>query len=197
MGFFTSSIFAQFQKIVAEGTVTFSINVTGSENSSLNNATKTFYVKGKLTRVDITSSAFKQSVIYDNNTGKAVILREIGDNKYITQLDADKWKEKNKQYEGMSVQLTDETKTILGYDCKKAIATLKNGKVFTMFYAPAIMPSASENPYQFKNIPGFVLEYEAQAEGTAQKIVYSATNISFNPVPAALFDIPVKGYRVL
>jgi len=194
---FSLPLMAQTQRVIAEGTVTFTITVTGGKDNTMNNSVKTFYIKGKQTRVDITSSAFKQSVIYDNNTGTAVILREIGADKYISKLDADKWKEQNKQYDGMTVTLTDETKTILGYECKKAIAKQNNGNVFTMYYATTIIPSASENPYQFKNIPGFVLEYESQPEGGAQKITYTATKINLNPVPVALFDVPVKGYRVL
>jgi len=194
---FNGLLMAQSPKVIAEGSVTFTITVSGGTGNTLNNATKIFYIKGKQTRVDINSSAFKQSVIYDNNAGTAVILREIGEDKYISRLDADKWKEQNKQYDSMSITLTNETKTIAGYECKKAIAKQKNGNVFTMYYATAVIPSASENPYQFKNIPGLVLEYESQPEGTTQKITYTATKVSLNPVPLALFDVPVKGYRIL
>lgn len=194
---FCISVMAQSPKIIAEGAVTFTITVSGGGGNTLNNATKIFYIKGKQTRVDITSSAFKQSIIYDNNTGTAVILRELGQDKYISKLDAEKWKEHNKQYDSMVVTLTDETKIIAGYECKKAVAKQKNGTVFIMYYATAIIPSASENPYQFKNIPGLVLEYESQSEGTAQKITYTATKVNLNPVPLALFDVPVKGYRIL
>ncbi|WP_153799386.1 GLPGLI family protein [Foetidibacter luteolus] len=190
------NLYAQ-PKVVAECTVNFTITVTGEGSSPLNNAAKTLYIKGRQSRVDIVAPSFKQSVIYDNNADVAVILREIGNDKYISTLDSVKWKEQNKQYDGMTVALTNETKTILGYECKKAIATLKNGNVFTMYYATAITPSATENPYQFKNLPGFVLEYESQPEGSKQKITYTANKINLNPVPVATFEIPTKGYRIL
>ena len=41
-----------------------------------------------------------------------------------------------------------------------------------------------------------VLEYEAK-DGYTQKITYTATKISLNPVSAAKFDIPTQGYRLL
>jgi len=96
----------------------------------------------------------------------------------------------------MTVKLTNESKTILGYPCKKAVATTKGGKRFTIYYTTGLAPTASENPYQFKNIPGIVLEYESEtSEG--KSITFKATNIDFSPVPAAKFEIPQSGYRIL
>jgi hypothetical protein len=51
--------------------------------------------------------------------------------------------------------------------------------------------------YQFKDLPGFVLEYEALTEDGKSKINYSATKITLVPVPVAKFDLPKTGYRVL
>ncbi|HXL58084.1 MAG TPA: hypothetical protein VN958_17605, partial [Chitinophagaceae bacterium] len=173
---------------------------TGSDaatNNNLAGATKTLYIKGKMSRIDMNGSNYKQSVIYDNETGTAIILKEIGAVKYISTFNANEWKKENKQFEGLTVTLTTETKTILGYECKKAVVHLKDGNSYNIFYAPAIMPSASENPYQFKDIPGFVLQYETYANKSSTKITYTATLINFNPVPASRFVIPASGYRVL
>ncbi len=194
------SIPSQSQKVIGDCTVVYAISITGMQNpnNGLKNAVKTFYIKGLQTRVDIASPAFNQSIIYDGNTGTAVILKEVGADKYISTYDAAKWKEANKKYEDISLSFTDQTKTILGFKCKNAVARLKNGTSFSIFYATDIIPSLSENPFQFKNIPGFVLEYEAQ-QGTdnKQKIIYTATRINFSPVPFAKFEIPKSGYRRL
>lgn len=189
--------FAQQPKIIGDCTVTFGISgADAGTNENLKGSSKTLYIKGHKTRVDVSSSNYNQSTIYDSNTGVAVILKEIGANKYMSTLDAAKWEQQNKKYEGMTISITNETKTILGYECKKAVATLKNGNNFTIYYAPAIMPSAIENPYEFKNIPGFVFEYEMPGE-KGNKIIFSATQINFNPVPASKFEIPKTGYRIL
>ncbi|MGI8950884.1 MAG: GLPGLI family protein [Chitinophagaceae bacterium] len=191
-------LLAQQQKLVGDCTVTYAVS-SESENSTatnFKNFTKTLYVKSFMSRVDISSSDYSQSIIYNNKTSDAVILKEIGNNKYISKVDAQKWKAQNAQYQGMTLTLLNETKNILGYECKKAVATLKDGNKFSLYYSTAIITSATENPYQFKNVPGLVLEYEAQ--GTKNnKIIFTATKIDFSPVPASKFEIPENGYRIL
>lgn len=189
---------AQNTVVVGDCTVTFSIHgEDAGTNKNLSGATKTLYIKGKMARTDIESPNFKQTVFYDNKAGSAVVLKEVGTEKYKTIYPAEKWNSENKKYEGMKITPTNEKKTILGYECKKIIATLKDGSSYSMFYTSAIMPSANENPFQFKDIQGFVLEYETAMGAGKSKIVYTATLINFNPVPAARFEIPSTGYRLL
>jgi hypothetical protein len=58
------------------------------------------------------------------------------------------------------------------------------------------MPSVTENIFQFKDVPGLILEYESTIKDN-QKITYTATQIDFNPVPLAQFELPKEEYRVL
>jgi GLPGLI family protein len=187
----------QEQKVVGDCTATFSISGNStSVNNDLAGAAKTLYIRGKLTRVDVSSKEYDQSVIYDNGTGSAVILQQVGANKYMSHLSPEKWNQKNNAYQSIKFTFAGETKTILGYECKKGRAELKNGGTFSFYYATAILPSATENPYQFKDIPGFVLEYELADKNGTSKITYTATKINFSPVPASKFDIPTSGYLV-
>ncbi len=184
--------------MVADCTVTFAIaSNEASTNNNLTGATKTLYIKGKVIRVDMNSTAFVQSVIYNTATGEAVILKELGGNKYMTKVDAQKWQQQNSRYDGIKISTGSQTKTILGYECKSGVATLTDGTSFAFFYAPSITPSSTENPYQFKDVPGFVLEYEIVGDDKKSKITYTATRINFNPVPASKFEIPTSGYRML
>lgn len=189
-------------RVVAECTVSYSIsvdNATGLDKEAvelLKSSSKTVYIKGNDSRVDLMSSSFLQTMIFDKTTGNAVILRELGANKFMTKLESKAWIAQNSKYNGMTVSYENETKNILGYDCKKAVLKLQNGTSFSVYYATAITPSVKEFEFQFKDIPGFVLEYEAQ-EGGAQKITYKATKINLNPVQASKFDIPTSGYRLL
>ncbi|HEY6976699.1 MAG TPA: hypothetical protein VH396_10450 [Chitinophagaceae bacterium] len=189
---------AQSQLVVGDCTVTYSVTGSNAEtNQNLAGTTKTLYIKGKRSRIDLVGNNYKQSVIYDNESGTAVILKEIGAEKYMSTFSSDEWKKENKQFEGLTVTLTNESKTILGYECKKAVVHLKNGSYYNIYYALAIMPSANENPYQFKDIPGFVLQYETYNDKNSSRITYTATIINFNPVPASRFQIPSSGYRIL
>lgn len=190
------------ERIVADCTITYAISTgDGSADKdvaeSLKSSIKTVYIRGNESRTDLVSPSFTQSLLYNRSTGSAVILREFGNNKFMTKLDNKAWTAQNKRYEGMAVSFAgNETKTILGYACKKAVISLKDGSSFDIFYATAIVPSVREFEYQFKDIPGFVLEFEAQ-EAQNRKIKYTATKINISPVPASKFDIPTSGYRML
>lgn len=191
-------ISAQQAMVVGDCTVTYKISGSdATTNKNLSSVTKIFYVKGKMARTDIIGANYKQSVIYDNANGTAVILKEIGGEKYMTTFSKEDWKKQNNHFEGQTIKLDDDAKTILGYECKKAIARLKDGSTYNIYYTGAIIPSATENPYQFKDIPGLVLEYETGGNTKTAKITYTAVQINFDPVPASKFKIPTSGYRVL
>ncbi len=195
-----STVVAQ-QRTVAECTVTFAISADAATADketveSLKAGSKTVYIKANQSRVDLTSPSFSQSVFYDKNAATAVILRDIGNNKYMSKLDNAEWKALNSKFEGATVTNSTETKTILGYECKKAVLQLKDGNSFNIYYATNIIPSVKEFEYQFKDIPGFVLEYEALEMG-GKKIKYTATKINLSPVPVSKFEIPTSGYRML
>ena len=196
-----SSAFSQ-TRVVAECTVTYAIKVNNEDAfdkdalALLKQSVKTVYIKGNHSRSDLISPSFSQSFIYNKASGDAAILREIGANKLLTKMNAVEWAKQNDKFSDLTIQYTDERKVILGYDCKKAIIQLKDGSTFSVFYAANIVPSVKEFEYQFKEIPGFVLEYEAR-DGYTQKIIYTATKINLNPVPGGRFDIPTTGYRLL
>lgn len=182
------------QRTVAECTVNYSIFVD-STNSSLKGATKTLFIKGNDVRIDVSSSAFNQTTFYDKSSGNAVVLREIGNNKIMTKLSKTQWLEKNSKFENATVDIIGDTKIILGYECKKAIIKAKDSSTITAYYAVNITPSVKEFEVYFKNVPGFVLEYETEENG--KNVKYTATKISLSPVSASKFDVPTTGYRLL
>ena len=188
------------QRVVAECTVAYSISADSSDDKewkeSLNSSSKTIYIKGNDCRNDLLSPAFSQSTFIDKSTGDVVVLREFGNNKLMSKLSRIQWVQMNKKFDGASLTTTEETKTILGYVCKKALLQLKDGTSLTIYFTPAIVPSVKEFEYQFKDVPGFVLAYDVK-EKNNQSVHYVASKISFNPVPASRFDIPTSGYRIV
>jgi GLPGLI family protein len=187
--------FAQDQKIISDCTISYSvINSNASQQNNL--GSKIIYIKGKDIRVDLMSNTFSQTVFYNSNSGNATVLKNVGDAKYISQYNAADWEMANSMYSGISVSFTNDTKSILNYVCKQAILKLKNGNTYTVYYAPAIMPSVTENPFEFKDIPGLILEYESLVKEN-EKITYTANKIDYSPVPSLQFEIPKTGYRVL
>jgi GLPGLI family protein len=192
---------AQQQRVIAECTIVYAISVDSTStdkslNDNLKSATKTIFIKGNNSRIDLVSAAFTQSIFYDKTKGSAIILRELGANKFITKLDSTQWLQEKQEFDSMVTTITKDTKKILGYDCKKAQLQLKNGKVYTVYFTPSLLPSVKEVDYEFKDIPGLVLAYQvAAADG--KKINYTATKFNLSPVPASKFDVPSSGYRIL
>jgi GLPGLI family protein len=193
---------AQNAKVISEGTVVYELSVEESKadpelKRAMNGATKTLYIKGSKIRSELISSNYSHTTFSDSKTDSTVVLRELGKAKYMSFLSQQKREEQHKKFEGIVFNKTGETKTILGYDCVKVVAKLKDGSTYNIFYATSIVPSNKEYEYQFKDIPGFVLEYETESEDGKMKIKYTATKISITPVPASKFDLPKSGYRIL
>lgn len=188
------------QKKVSELTLVYNATITtGSKEPRLGDAfdgsTTTVFVKGSMSRSEMVSALASFTTIYDSRTGSSVILQEVSGQKILIRMAAEDWKEKNKRYEGITFNNTDETKIIAGYGCTKAIAKMSDGATFTVYYTKEIMPDNMDFNYQFKNLNGLPLEYELK-QGSVT-INYSASSISLNPIPASKFDIPKSGYREL
>ena len=198
--FFTDYSYAQ-QRVVAECTVTYQIsleepNLNKEVEKALQQSSKTVFIKGNDSRVDLNSPSLLQSIIYDKSNGMAVILREFGNNKFLTKMSSTEWRLANKQFDGMTIHFVNEFKTILGYECKKAVLNLKDSSIYNIYYATAIVPSVREFEFQFKDVPGFVLEFDVK-EQSASVVRYIATKINLSPVQASKYDIPTSGYRLL
>ena len=158
-------------------------------------ATTTMYIKGTMSRSEMVSALASFTTIHDAKNGSSVLLQEISGQKLLIRMTADDWKDKNKTYEGITFTNTTETKNIAGYNCLKAIANMKDGSSFTVYYTNEIVPDNLEYNYQFKNLNGLPLEYELKQESIV--IRYTANKITLNPVPASKFDVPKTGYREL
>lgn len=194
--------FAQDAKVISDCTIFFDVSVDESKADpqivkSLSGATEVLYVKGSKSRIDLITSGFKQTTITDAKSDTAVILREIGNTKYLSYLYGTKRTDLNKKYLGIQFDDTGETKTILGYVCKKVAARLSDGSAYNIFYTAALTPTNREYIYQFRDLPGMVLEYEAESTDGKTKIKYTASKLTILPVPAAMFDLPKAGYRIL
>lgn len=192
--------FAVAQKKVAELTLVYDATISTGDNQpkladAFDGATTTVYIKGTMSRSEMTSALASFTSIHDAKTGTAVVLQEISGQKLLIHMTADNWKDKNKRYEGISFSNTTETKTIAGYKCTKAVAAMKDGSAFTVYYTKDIIPENAAYNEQFKNLEGLPLEYEL-TQG-ALKIKYTVSKINLNPVPASKFDIPKSGYREL
>ena len=188
------------QKKVSELTLIYDASITTGNAEpkmadAFDGATTTVYLKGNLSRSEMASALFSSTTIHDSKTGSAVVLREISGQKLLIRMTAENLAEKNRRYQGINFVNTSETKTIAGYKCTKAEATLSDGSKFTVYYTTDIIPENKEYDFQFRSLNGLPLEYEL-TQGNL-RIKYTVSIINLNPVPASKFDIPKAGYREL
>jgi GLPGLI family protein len=189
------------QRVIAECTIEFSVSADSTSVddaaflASLRQSKKFIYVKGVQSRTDFINPGFTQTVIHRKDAG-ATILREFGQNRFMTQLSKEEWMQENKRYEGVQMVETNETRVILNYNCKKARLMLTDGQTLDVFYVPNMVPSVRDYEFQFSVVPGLVLAYESTDQQN-RKVSFTARRISFSPVQATRFDIPTTGYRVL
>ena len=194
---YTSSI---SQKTLTEATLMYNMSVeTGSGEPKIadmfDGATTTIYLKGNKSKTELISSLGREATIYDAVSGTGVILKDYSGQKLMITLTATNWAQNNSKYEGIVFQNTDETQKIAGFTCKKAIAKLKNGESFTVYYTTEVNLANKSYDAQFKTLPGLPVQYEMQTPKL--KLKFTLASISYNPIPASEFEIPSSGYRVL
>ena len=188
------------QRNIAEATIVYDMEIKTGNNTSqsggvLTGASTTVYLKGNNSRTDMASSLGKEITIYNSKTNNAVILKEFSGQKLMITLTKDNLVAKNKMYSNIKFELTGETKIIGGYNTKKAIAKMADGKTFEVYYTPELVPVNKEYDHTFINLPGLAVQYEI--ESGKMKFRYTLAKINYDPVQVSLFDFPTSGYRIM
>lgn len=186
------------QQAYNEGLVSYNIvvNTGNSETKAadlLDGATQKIWFKGVNTRTELSSILGKTITLHDSKAGNAVVMNEYGDQKILIRMTKENYEDRNSRYAGIQFELKPDTKKVLGYNCKLAIAKMKDGSAFRVYYTTEILFQNKDYGVQFQNLPGFPLEYESELG--KMKVTYIADKISFDPVASALYDVPKSGYR--
>ncbi|HZI01315.1 MAG TPA: DUF4412 domain-containing protein [Flavisolibacter sp.] len=194
------SFSAQAQKKLTEATISYDIVInTGTDKPRaadfFDGATNTIFIKGNKSRTEMVSSLGTQATIIDAAKNNIAILKEFGEQKYLIQLTPANWKEANQKNDNVEFAYSEETKTILGYKCNKAIGKLPDGTTFVVWYTTDLVPENKDFQYVNRSLPGLAMEYESNIGNF--KLTYTVSKINLSPVPAAKFDLPKSGYRVM
>lgn len=195
-----ASLSTKAQKTLNEGTLVYNMSVeTGSAEPKmadmLDGATTTIYIKGNQSRSELVSSLGSEATIYNADKGTGVILKDYSGQKLMITLTPQDWESNNKKYEGIVFENTGETSKISGFNCHKAIAKLKNGTTFTVFYTTDVTINNKSYDEQFKTLPGLAVQYELQSG--QMKFKFKLAKINYDGVPLSKFEIPKSGYRIL
>ena len=196
----TSGSPAYTQKTFAEGTLVYNMEIRTSNNlpgkgNVIEGCTNTIYLKGHNSRTELVSPLGNETTIHDAKLGNAVILKEYSGQKLMIKLTRENWMEKNKSYNSIRFETVDETKTIAGYKCKKAVAKTADGKSFLVYYTPDLLVTNKEYNPTFTNLPGLAMEYEIESGSMIFK--FTVAKINADPVLVSKFDFPKSGYRMM
>ena len=199
-GFLIFSANMLAQKRLTEATITYDVIInTTNPNPQLadllDGSTNVIYLKGNSSRSELISSLGTQSTIIDGKSGNVTVLKDYGEQKFLITMTPANWMESNKKYEGITFTYQEEFKTISGYKCQKAVGKLLDGSLFTVFFTRDLLPLNRDFQYLNKNLPGLAMQYEASIGKIM--VIYTVSNINFNPVPAQKLELPKSGYRVM
>lgn len=188
------------QKQITEGSLLYKISIESGKSeaavaNSLNDAELTVFLKPYASRTEMKSSLGIESTVYDNRSASGYILKEYSGQKLMISMNQTNWSQKNKMYENLAFLIADETITIGEYQCKKATASLPDGKLFTVYFDPSLQISNKKYNNAFSKLPGLPVQYELQSGNLNFK--YTLVKVDYDAVPQSKFEVPKSGYRVM
>ncbi|HSN60789.1 MAG TPA: hypothetical protein VLR49_07630 [Ferruginibacter sp.] len=188
------------QKQFSEGSLQYDISISSDKSetpiaNSLNGATLTIFFKPAASRTEMKSNLGTETTVFDNRAGTGFILKEYSGQKLMISMNAGNWSEKNKMYESLNFSITNDIVRIGDYNCKKATATLQDGKIFTVYFNPDILISNKKYNNAFAQLPGLPVQYELQSGNLNFK--YTLNKLSSDAVSQSKFETPKSGYRVM
>lgn len=111
----------------------------------------------------------------------------------VTENDMDEERRASMEVENVEF-VADDTKEIIGYTCKKAIVTTKDGNKAEVWYTEEIVPPYRKGQYLYEKIPGLPLEIHTTYNGNMNlKIVaFEFKNKIKKPKEIFSLEIPPK-----
>jgi GLPGLI family protein len=190
----------QAQRRLSEATLIYQVHMIEADSLTrqpgvAEEAVSTCYLKGANSRTDLITSVGKQSTIFISKSPQVVLLKEYGNQRYLTRLTRAQWEQSNNRYRDARIELKTDTLRIKGYRCFKALITLADSSVYSIWYTTELVPLNREFLPLAGAVPGLIMSFETLLGGS--KVRYDIDQIVMAPVPQLLFDIPESGYRLL
>ena len=143
-----------------------------------------------ITQLSAGMGMFKTNFIFDLPNRELTQMVKLINKKYVLKLDNEGVAESLTKLPQFNIEFIDETKTILGYECKQALITIDNGldDVFTIAYTDEINIKKPNWPNQFAIINGVLLEYQYEKYDVCMR--FTAKKIHFKEIDESEFEIP-------
>lgn len=187
---------------IKEGSISYVMTIEGlppEQAAMMGDMETKIYFKDKKTYSEMNSMMMSTKAISDEN-GSLVLMDQMGNKTYMrtSKAELDKNAEVNKD-KAPRFEYTSETKTIAGYECKKAIVTLttqKDGEVKSDVWYTEKIPYVSQGSRRggdmFKGLNGMAMEFTVPQGPMKVKMV--AKEVSLESVPDSKFVLTTDGY---
>jgi len=149
----------------------------------------TMYVKGEKSRTEQPSAMGNTVTIVDSKAKSMFIIMDMMGMKNAYKMTAEDIDKQKVSDEKPVIVYTDETKTIAGYNCKKAEIT-QDGVTSSVFFTEEIPSGLSKN---FGDLKGFPMEYTIKANGLT--VVTEVKSVSPEKISDKMFIVP-EGYEI-
>lgn len=191
---------------IREGSITYTLNISSPDNDKatemMDGSLMTLYYKDGSSRSEVNMGGMMTMATISNaNSDKVLMLMDVpmANMKYATLTNVEEAeKAPMTKMPDFKIRYENETKTILGYTCKKAILEDDKGRESTFWYTQDILAHTGGQSYLHFGLGGIPLEYEILQQG--MHIQFTATDLkkSIDPARAAsLFSMEVPaGYTL-
>jgi GLPGLI family protein len=165
---------------------------------------KVTFKNGKVL-TEMTSMMFTNQTVIDEN-GMVMLMEQMGNKMAIKQTKDEMEKEAAKQKDKLAdpkIEYINETKSIAGYECKKAIISIvgkdKKEEKMEVWYSEKFANPNKEGKGKgqgfMKGLKGMPFEYAGGQGGMKFKMV--AKEVSVDPVSDGKFNLSTDGYKLM
>lgn len=187
------SLNAQKKDAAFEGTIIYSITTQGDldpQTKAQMPSEVVWTFKGLKSSMLMKTAFGNINIIANSDTKEQIVLYDMMGQKMAIKSSKEETESGLKELPEMKVNITNETKKVLGYSCKKV--EISDGKHTSyVFVTDEIqVPNANWNT-QYKNINGILLEYSQKANPDSDALIlFTAKEVKKSKIKDSTFEIP-------
>ena len=177
-------------KVVGECAITYDIHQISMKGDTSLVGQKQIFIKGNSCKTILKTPAFTQTLIFNTQQDTAIILKEIGMNKFLQYILYASMQPVNL----VASKKNANTSTLLDYPCETITLSWVDGNSMEVTYTNLIIPTVTVYEQAFKEIPGLVMRYQLTSK-EGNKILYNANKIDLSPITLKVFEVNKSNYQ--
>lgn len=177
-------------KVVGECAITYDIHQLSMKGDTSLVGQKQIFIKGNSCKTILKTPAFTQTLIFNTQQDTAIILKEIGMNKFLQYILYASMQPVNL----VASKKNANTSTLLDYPCETITLSWADGNSMEVTYTNLFIPTVTVYEQAFKEIPGLVMRYQLTTK-EGNKILYNANKVDLSPITLNVFEVNKSNYQ--